>query len=108
MRGKFETRRNLMVEGLRAIPGVDCLSPNGAFYAFPDFTRALAALDPGAGITDDTQLAAFLLEKARVAVVPGEAFGAPGHRRLSYATGEATITEGIRRIREALAGISRA
>jgi aspartate aminotransferase len=108
MRGKFEKRRNLMVEGLRAIPGVDCLSPNGAFYAFPDFKRALAALDPGAGIADDTQLAAFLLEKARVAVVPGEAFGAPGHLRLSYATGEATITEGLRRIREALAGISRA
>lgn len=108
MRLKFEKRRNLMVEGLRAMPGVECLSPQGAFYAFPDFSRVIAGLDPAAGIEDDTELAAFLLEKARVAVVPGAAFGAPGHLRLSYATGEATIAEGLKRIRQALAGISRA
>ena len=107
MRTKFERRRTLMIEGLRAIAGVECLWPDGAFYAFPDFSAVIAGLDPAAGVTNDTQLAALLLEKARVAVVPGEAFGAPGHLRLSYATGEATITEGLRRIREALAEITR-
>jgi aspartate aminotransferase len=106
MRIKFEKRRNLMVEGLRAMPGVECLSPDGAFYAFPDFTRVIAGLDKASGIETDTELAAFLLEKARVAVVPGDAFGAPGHLRLSYATSEAIIAEGLKRIRQALAGIS--
>ncbi|MBI2895160.1 MAG: pyridoxal phosphate-dependent aminotransferase [Deltaproteobacteria bacterium] len=102
MRRRFEVRRDLMLEGLLAIPGVRCLAPDGAFYVFPDFSEVIAKLDPAARIGNDTELAAYFLEEARVAVVPGEAFGAPGHLRLSYATGEATIREGLDRMRKSL------
>ena len=98
MRDAFRARRDLIVAGLNALPGVRCATPQGAFYAFPDFS---ALLQQGA-LKDDLALAEFLLEEARVAVVPGSAFGAPGYLRFSYATSEALIREGLGRLREAL------
>jgi aspartate aminotransferase len=109
MRGSMETvplmlaeyakRRKRIVEGLRAIPGITCEWPGGAFYAFPDIS---AHLSSGAGrpalAKSCTEISRLLLEKAHVAVVPGEAFGAPGYLRLSYATSLERIDEGLRRL----------
>ncbi len=96
MRAEFEARRDLIVGLLREIPGVKIDPPKGAFYAFPD-VRAL--LKPG---ETDLDLAAELLEKALVAVVPGSVFEGQGHIRLSYATSRANIEKGVGRIAEAL------
>ncbi len=75
----------------------DCVKPEGAFYLFPDASRYL-----GERFADDNALAEFLLEVAQVAVVPGSAFGAPGHLRISFSTSEQQITEGFARIKQAL------
>jgi aspartate aminotransferase len=98
MRDEFDRRRKVMVERLRAIPNVKLAEPRGAFYCFPD----LSAYCRGA-IKDDMVLAEHLLEKAKVAVVPGSGFFAPGYVRLSYAASMERIEEGIRRIADALA-----
>lgn len=99
-REAFAKRRDLLVGMLRAIEGVICPEPTGAFYAFPDFS---AYLGEGEGkFADDLALTQYLLEEAQVAVVPGSAFGYPGGLRLSYATSEALIEEGVRRIHQAL------
>jgi aspartate aminotransferase len=97
MRAEFEIRRDLIVGLLADIPGVKINPPKGAFYAFPDITNCLL---PG---ESDLDLAAFLLEKAHVAVVPGSVFEGPGHIRLSYATSRQNIEEGVRRIKDAFA-----
>jgi aspartate aminotransferase len=98
MRKRFEARRNLMVERLRAIPGVKCRTPEGAFYAFADF-RALLGLASKHGksgkLENDLEIATFLLEEAGCAAVPGSAFGAPGYLRFSYATSEENIEKGL-------------
>ena len=98
MRQIFARRRDLIVEALNAIEGVECGEPDGAFYAFPD----LRSFIEQRRFEDDLALASFLLDEAKVAVVPGSAFGAPGFVRLSYATSDAIISEGVERIREAL------
>jgi aspartate aminotransferase len=99
MLAEYEKRRKRIVEGLRAIPGITCEWPGGAFYAFPNIS---AHLSNGAGkpalANSCTEIAKLLLEKAHVAVVPGEAFGAPGYLRLSYATSLERIDEGLRRL----------
>jgi aspartate aminotransferase len=99
MLAEYEKRRKRIVEGLRAIPGTTCEWPGGAFYAFPNIS---AHLSNGAGkpalANSCTEIAKLLLEKAHVAVVPGEAFGAPGYLRLSYATSLERIDEGLRRL----------
>ncbi len=100
MKTAFARRRDLIVGLLEAITGVQCPRPGGAFYVFPDFNAFIGA---GQRFEDDMELTAYLLEQAQVAVVPGSAFGAPGHLRLSYATSDALITEGVRRIAAALA-----
>jgi len=92
MRGEFDRRRHAVCDALTAIPGVRCFEPKGAFYAFPDIS---SLLPPG---TDDTAASARLLEAQGVAVVPGSAFGAAGHIRISYACGMDRLTEGIRRL----------
>ena len=97
MRETFRTRRDLLVGLLNELPGVECAMPEGAFYAFPDFNAHI-----GERFEDDLALAGYLLEEAKVALVPGSAFGAPGFMRLSYASSEELLTEGVRRIREAL------
>jgi aspartate aminotransferase len=103
MRVEFDKRRKVMVKGLREIPGVKCVEPKGAFYAFPDLGVFIGKKTPeGKTIDNDGVLCEYLIEAARVAVVPGSAFGAPGYVRLSYATSMKNVEEGVRRMAEAL------
>jgi aspartate aminotransferase len=97
MLAEYARRRKRIVEGLRAIPGVTCEWPGGAFYAFPNVSAHLGD-KKNAAAKNCTELAKLLLEKAHVALVPGEAFGAPGFLRLSYATSIERIEEGLRRL----------
>ena len=96
MLAEYAKRRKRIVEGLRTIPGIECEWPGGAFYAFPNVSAHLQGAHPLAKICTD--LAKDLLEKAHVALIPGEAFGAPGFLRLSYATSIERIEEGLRRL----------
>jgi len=99
MLAEYEKRRKRIVEGLRAIPGVTCEWPGGAFYAFPNVAAHLANGNSGRALAKDTtELAKILLNQARVALVPGDAFGAPGYLRLSYATSIERIDEGLHRL----------
>jgi len=103
MRVEFDKRRKVMVKALREIPGVTCVDPQGAFYAFPDLSSFIGKKTAeGKAITNDAQLCEYLIEAARVAVVPGSAFGAPGYVRLSYATSMKNVEEGVARIAAAL------
>jgi aspartate aminotransferase len=99
MLAEYARRRRRIVDGLRAIPGVTCEEPGGAFYAFPNVAAHLANGSSGNALARDAaELAKLLLDKARVALVPGDAFGAPGYLRLSYATSLERIDEGLRRL----------
>ena len=99
MLAEYERRRKRIVEGLRAIPGVTCEWPGGAFYAFPNISAHFANGAGGPALAKScAEISKMLLERARVAVVPGEAFGAPGYLRLSYATSIERIEEGLRRL----------
>ena len=100
MLAEYARRRKAIVEGLREIDGVTCEWPGGAFYAFPNVARHLSG--PNAVAPSCTALATELLERAHVALVSGEAFGAPGFLRLSYATSLERIEEGLRRMRRFL------
>jgi aspartate aminotransferase len=103
MRVEFDKRRKVMVARLREIPGVTCVEPKGAFYAFPDLSAFIGRKTPeGKKIENDVQLCEWLIEAAKVAVVMGSAFGAPGFVRLSYATSMKNVEEGVRRMAEAL------
>lgn len=104
MRERFAARRDLALSLLAEIPGVTVPRPRGAFYVLPDFSAYIGRSYDGFEVKADSDLASYLLEKARVAVVPGTPFGAPGFLRLSYATSEERITTGIRRIADALKG----
>jgi aspartate aminotransferase len=97
MLAEYKKRRERIVNGLRAIPGVTCEWPGGAFYAFPNVSAYLGE-GKHAIAKSCTELSKLLLEKAHVALVPGEAFGAPGFLRLSYATSIERIDEGLRRL----------
>lgn len=99
MLAEYAKRRKRIVEGLRAIPGVTCEWPGGAFYAFPNVSAHLGE-GKNALAKTCTDLSKLLLEKAHVALVPGEAFGAPGFLRLSYATSIERIDEGLRRLQK--------
>jgi aspartate/methionine/tyrosine aminotransferase len=103
MREAFDRRRRTITEMLGRIPGVSLVEPQGAFYAFPSFEALLGTSVAGTTPTTTLELGAVILEKARVAIVPGEAFGAPGYARLSYALGDDQLAEGVRRIAELLA-----
>jgi len=94
MLAEYSRRRARIYAGLNELPGVTCASPKGAFYAFPRF-----AARQGKGHADSAALTKALLEREHVAVVPGEAFGAPGYLRFSYATSIERIDEGLRRLR---------
>jgi aspartate aminotransferase len=102
MRAAFDRRRRRMYELLAAIPGVECVEPQGAFYAFPSFAAALGRPLRERTATTTLELADLVLEEARVAFVPGEAFGAPGYARFSYALGEDDLVEGVTRIAKLL------
>ncbi|MFN7963576.1 MAG: pyridoxal phosphate-dependent aminotransferase [Thermoanaerobaculia bacterium] len=95
---EFRQRRDLLIEGLNALPGVRCLPPAGAFYAFPDVSGAFRP-----GRADSTELAEHLLRKAGVAVVPGAAFGSDLHVRMSFACSRETLEKALARMAEALA-----
>jgi aspartate aminotransferase len=102
MRTAFDRRRRLAVAHLSAIDGVEVVEPEGAFYVFPSFEGVLGREIAGRPVATTLDLAEVLLEEAKVAVVPGEAFGAPGYARLSYALGDDDLTEGIGRIADLL------
>ncbi|QGG94685.1 pyridoxal phosphate-dependent aminotransferase [Actinomarinicola tropica] len=104
MRAAFERRGRRMVEMLRDIDGVTVLDPQGAFYAYPSFEGVLGRTIAGRTPSNTLELADLLLEEARVAIVPGEAFGTPGYARLSFALGDDDLAEGIQRIVDLLAG----
>jgi aspartate aminotransferase len=99
----YQERREFLVPRLNALPGFRCRPPDGAFYAFPHVTGAF-----GPGRESSTALAEFLLEEARVAVVPGEAFGSDEHIRLSFACSLAALAEGLDRMATALTRAPRA
>jgi aspartate/methionine/tyrosine aminotransferase len=102
MRSAFERRGRVMHEMLSAIPDVTCLAPEGAFYCFPSFEGVLGREVGGRTPATTLDLCEVLLEEARVAVVPGEAFGAPGYARLSFALGDDALVEGVERIAKLL------
>jgi aspartate aminotransferase len=103
MREAFDRRRQTMHKLLNEIEGVTCYEPEGAFYAFPSFKGVLGRSFGAHTVETTLDLAAFLLEEAKVAIVPGEGFGAPGYARLSYALGDDDLVEGVNRIADALA-----
>jgi len=102
MREAFARRGATMHTLLNEIPGVTCIEPEGAFYAFPNFTGVLGRDIDGVRPASTTELAELILERAKVAIVPGEAFDAPGYARLSFALGDDDLVEGISRIADLL------
>ena len=104
MRESFARRGALMHRLLAAIPGVTCMEPQGAFYCFPNVTGLLGRNLSGTTSMTTLQLADVVLEQAKVAFVPGEAFGAPGFARFSFALGDDDITEGMARLAAFVAG----
>ncbi|MCR4346028.1 MAG: pyridoxal phosphate-dependent aminotransferase [Sulfuricaulis sp.] len=99
----FKERHDRLVSRLNKIRGVRCLPSEGTFYAFPDFSKAIAATS---GVNNDTDMAEYLLNKAEVALVPGSAFGAEGHLRLSYATSMETLNKALDRIESLLGTVT--
>ncbi len=98
MREAFDRRRRTILEMLSRVPGFTVPTPQGAFYAFPDVSGVLGREIRGRRIDTSADLATVILEEAEVAAVPGEAFGAPGHLRFSYALGDDDLAEGIERV----------
>ena len=92
-----------MVEMLRSIEGVSCTEPQGAFYAFPNLEGLLHRPLAGRTASSTLELAALFLEEVNVAIVPGEAFGAPGYARLSFALSDEDLVEGLERIADLVA-----
>jgi aspartate aminotransferase len=95
MRKEFEKRRNYIVERLNKIKNVTCRKPEGAFYVFPNISTLMGKSIHGKIINTDTEFAEYMLDIAKIAVVPGTAFGAKGYIRLSYATSIENIKTGI-------------
>ncbi|MCX6767641.1 MAG: pyridoxal phosphate-dependent aminotransferase [Candidatus Micrarchaeota archaeon] len=104
MAREFAKRRRVIVDGLRRIPGISCVEPEGAFYAFPNVSALYGKRTPGGTTIENSNgFAKYVLEEAKVAVVPGSAFGSDAHIRISYATSEDNIRKGLERIAEAVA-----
>jgi aspartate aminotransferase len=106
MRTEFDRRRRFLISELNAIPGIRCLAPTGAFYAFPNVSALFGKSSGGKKMSSSSDLALYLLEEAKVALVHGGAFGDDGHIRLSYATSVEEIKKGIERIKEAVQQLS--
>ncbi|MBI4240987.1 MAG: pyridoxal phosphate-dependent aminotransferase [Candidatus Rokubacteria bacterium] len=106
MVGEFDRRRRIVVEGLNRIPGIRCAVPTGAFYAFPNVSALFGRRWQGRPLESSSDVAAFLLEAARVAVVPGVEFGSDRHIRISYATELPTIKEGLSRLEAAVRSLA--
>lgn len=96
---EFKKRHDFVVSELNSIEGIECLPTDGTFYVFPNVEKLLNRLD---GIDDDLQFAEYLIEKAGVALVPGSAFGCPGHIRISIATSMANLENALARIKQAV------
>jgi aspartate aminotransferase len=103
MRRAFDRRRRVIVRELNAIDGVDCPTPVGAFYVYPDVTGLLGREWGGVTPTTSLELADLILQQAEVAVVPGEAFGPSGYIRLAYALGDDMLLEGVQRLQRLFA-----
>ena len=103
MAAEFERRRDLLVAGLSAIPGITITNPAGAFYAFPNVSGLFGRSIGGRILRCGQDVAEALLDAARVVVVPGEAFGSPRHVRVSFSCEMARIEEGLLRLRSVLA-----
>jgi aspartate aminotransferase len=101
MREEFDRRRKYLISALNAIAGVQCITPTGAFYAFPNTSKLYGKSVNGRAVSSSSDLALYLLEDANVALVPGSAFGDDNHIRLSYATSMENLKKGVERIREA-------
>ena len=101
MRSEFDRRRRFLVSELNAIPDVTCITPTGAFYAFPNISGLFGKMD-GKPVFSSSDLTLFLLEDASVALVPGNAFGDDSYIRLSYATSMENLKKGVERIRNAV------
>jgi aspartate/methionine/tyrosine aminotransferase len=106
MKVAFDRRRKLIVAMLNEIDGVECPTPEGAFYVYPSVKALIGKTLRGKTIGSSAELANIILDEAEVAVVPGEAFGTPGYLRLSYALGDADITEGVTRMQKLLSEAS--
>jgi aspartate aminotransferase len=106
MRDTYAARRDHIVQGLAAIPGVACGTPTGAFYALADVRALLGKKLAGVPLATDLDFARALLDRERVAVVPGSAFHAPGYLRLSYAASNADIDAALARLASLVASLS--
>ena len=104
MRETYDRRRRTIVSMLSDIPGVVCPEPEGAFYAFPNLEGLLGRPIAGRTVSSSLDLASLVLDEAKVAFVPGEAFGAPGYGRFSYALADSALEEGITRIAKLVGG----
>jgi aspartate aminotransferase len=102
MQVEFYKRREYMWNTLNSMNGITCLKPKGAFYMFPNISRLIGKSIDGEVISNSDTFARILLEKGKVAVVPGSGFGSDVHVRLSYATSMDTIVEGLKRMGELL------
>jgi len=100
---EFAKRRDYIVSELNNIDGISCTTPGGAFYVFPNIQALLGRSFGGQKIEGSVDFAYYLLEQGHIAVVPGQAFGAEGYIRISFATSMENIVEGIKRLKEALA-----
>ncbi len=99
MMTEFKKRHDFVVEALNKIDGIECLSTDGTFYVFPNISRLISRLE---GIESDLDFAEYLIEKAGVALVPGTAFGSPGHMRISIATSMDNLSNALERIQAAI------
>jgi aspartate aminotransferase len=106
MAGEFDRRRRVIIEALNAIPGVSCVMPKGAFYAFPNVSGLFGKRAKAGVLRGSADVCAFLLDEARIATVAGVDFGSDAHIRLSYATGLDTIKEGMRRMDAAVRSLA--
>lgn len=103
---QFSKRRDVMVAGLNAIPGLSCVKPDGAFYVFADFSSLYGRQGTAGAVNSSLEMAGYLLEGVGVALVPGAAFGEDGFLRLSFASSMENINEGLKRLRLALGELS--
>jgi len=106
MREEFAKRRRYIVDRLNAMPKIRCHNPEGAFYVFPNVSALYGRRFGNKAITNSTEFTTFLLEAARIAVVPGVEFGNDNHVRISYATSMANIEKGMNRMAEAVATLA--
>ena len=106
MAGEFDRRRRVIIDALNAIPGVRCVMPKGAFYAFPNVAGLFGRRSKSGILRGSAGVCAFLLDEARIATVAGVDFGSDAHIRLSYATGLETIREGLSRMDTAVRALA--